>query len=143
MHKIKVIVAGRLVVSGSGMAAILNSAEKLEVVGTEGFSVLDEAFLLQPDLILYVMYSDDKSEYDLLKKLKDLCGWTKIMVFTPIPVKTDTLVKLLDICDVYLQGPMLPGFLLRAVELAYYSGYFYLGSPREARSESAVLYPVK
>lgn len=139
MHRIRVMVAGGLLVSGGGMAAVLNSTDRLEVVGREGAGVLEEAFEFQPDLILFEVHPEDDDEYRLLRKVRDLCIWTKILVFSPRPVKTDTVVKLLDICHGYLQGPLLPGFILKAVELACFSGYFFfLGSPKDVRFEAAV-----
>ncbi|MHB8158828.1 MAG: response regulator [Desulfocucumaceae bacterium] len=136
MQKVKVIVVGNKKVIRGGVASILNSAEHLEVVGREGADAFKEAYKLQPDLLVYEISSSEEEQYSTLTRLKDLCGWTKIIIFSSFPLKGEEFKKFLGICDSYLQGPLLPGFLLKAVELACYSGYFfYLGSSNEIKPE--------
>lgn len=136
MQKVRVVVTCKRMVVCDGVALILNSAENLEVVGREGADVLEEAFALQPDLLIYQLCSNDDGDYEVLRKLKELCGWTKLIIFTACPLKRETLKKYLFICDGYLQGPILPGFLLKVVELACYSGYFFfLGSSKDIKPE--------
>lgn len=147
MQKVKVIVVSDKKVVRGGVASILNSAEHLEVVGREGADAAKEAYRLQPDLLFCEIRSSDEEEYQVMKRLKDLCGWTKIIIFSSFPLNRDDFKKFLGICDSYLQGPLLPGFLLKAVELACYSGYFfYLGSNEikpEAKIEVQKLLPVR
>ncbi|HBV98281.1 MAG: hypothetical protein JL50_19595 [Peptococcaceae bacterium BICA1-7] len=136
MQKAKVIVISSKKVVRGGVASILNSAEHLEVIGREGADAFKEAYRLQPDLLVYEISSSSEEEYVVLTKLKDLCGWTKVIIFSSFPLKGEDFKRFLGICDSYLQGPLLPGFLLKAVELACYSGYFfYLGSSNEIKPE--------
>lgn len=136
MQKVRVIVTCKRKVVRGRVASILNSAEYLEVVGREGADVLKEAYKFQPDLLVYEITSNDEDEYEVLKKIKDLCGWTKIIIFSGFPLKRESFKKVLDICDGFLQGPLLPGFLLKAVELACYSGFFiFLGSSKDIKPE--------
>ncbi len=133
MQKVRVMVSSEHKVVRNGIASIINSSQSLEVVGREGIDVLEEAFNMQPDLLVHELGSADNNEFELLKKIKAICNWTKIIVFTSDPLSEDKLVLLLSICDGYLQGPVLPGFFLKAIELACYSGYFfYLGSSRKS-----------
>jgi DNA-binding NarL/FixJ family response regulator len=132
MQKVRGMVSCEGKVVRDGIASILNSIKNFEVVGLEGSDILKEAFELQPDLIVYELQSLEKSEYETIKELKELCSWTKVIIFSSHPVNRKRLNKFLENCDGYLQGPLLPGFLLKAVELACYSGYFFfLGSPRD------------
>lgn len=136
MQKVRVIVTCKRKVVRGRVASILNSAEYLEVVGREGADVLKEAYKLQPDLLVYEISSTDEDEYEVLKKIKELCGWTKIIVFTGCTLKKESFKNMLEICDGFLQGSLLPGFLLKAVELACYSGFFiFLGSSRDITPE--------
>lgn len=129
MKKIRVMVSSGGKVLCGGVASILKAAKGLEIVGNEGNEILEEAFNLQPDLLIYQMYSPYNAEYERLKKLKETCNWTKIVIYSDYPLKKDYLKKLLGLCDGYLQGPVLPGLFLKAVELACYSGhFFFLGS---------------
>lgn len=136
MHKVRVMVTGRRKVLRDGLALILNSAENLELVGREGVNALREANKLQPDLLVYEITSTDDEEYEALKSLKDICSWTKIIVYSPLSQNGEILKKFLGVCDGYLQGPILPGFFLKAVELACYSGYFFfLGSSGDIKQD--------
>ena len=132
MQKVSLIVTNNRKVMRSGMALILGSAENFEIVGCEGADVLEEAIKLQPDLLVYELSSIndvEDVEYDILIKLKNLCGWTKIMIISEQPIEKEVQKKFLDICDGYLQHPLLPSFLLKAVQLVCYSGhFFFLGS---------------
>lgn len=137
MQKVKVIVTSRRKVARGGVALIINSAQNLEVVGKEGANILEEAFELQPDLLVYELFSTGDDEYEVLCKLKETCTWTKIIIFSAGPLHNDNLKRFLGICDGYLQGPILPGFLLKAVELACYSGYFFfLGSSKDIKPQT-------
>ena len=132
MQKVSLIVTNKRKVVRSGMALILASAENFEVVGCEGADVLEEAAKLQPDLLVYELSSItdvEDIEYDMFMKLKNLCGWTKIIIISEQPIEKETQKKFLDICDGYLQHPILPSFLLKALQLVCYSGhFFFLGS---------------
>lgn len=136
MQKVRVIAACKRKVVRNRVALILSSAENFEVVGRKGADVLEEVAELQPDLLVYELCSIDDSEYEVLRKLRELCGWTKIIVVNAYPVKKEIREKFLGICDGYLQEPILPGFLLKALELACYSGHsFFLGSLRDIKAE--------
>ncbi|MBF7083262.1 response regulator transcription factor [Desulfallas sp. Bu1-1] len=137
MQKVRVIVAKNGQVVCGGVAMILNSAENLEIVGHEGNAVLEEAFVLQPDLLVYELSQPFAGDYETLGKVKKLCGWTKIILYSASSLDANCLRKFLVLCDGYLQGPILPGFLLKAVELACYSGYFFfLGFSKDIKPES-------
>jgi DNA-binding NarL/FixJ family response regulator len=131
MQKVKVMVSSQHKVVRNGIAAIIDSSQNLEVVGQEGLDVLAAAINEQPDLLVYELVAVDNNEFELITKIKSFCNWTKIIVFTADSLHEQKLVSLLNICDGYLQGPVLPGFFIKAIELACYSGYyFYLGSSR-------------
>ncbi|MTI80487.1 MAG: response regulator transcription factor [Firmicutes bacterium] len=137
MQKIRVMVTCNQKVVRGGVALIINSAEYLEVVGNEGAEVVKEASELQPDLLVYELGSTEDDEYQVLKKLKEFCGWTKLIIFNSVTLSKEDLKRFMNICDGYLQGPILPGFLLKAVELSCYSGYFFfLGSSRGIQLET-------
>ncbi|MHB8986463.1 MAG: response regulator [Eubacteriales bacterium] len=136
MQKVRVLVTSEREVIRGGLAQILNSADNLEVVGREGADILEEAYELQPDLLVHRLFSTDDGEYNLLEKVKSLCKWTKIIIFTVRPLNRENLKKFLGICNGYFQGPILPDFFLRAVELVCYSGYFFfLGSSKDIKPE--------
>lgn len=131
MQRVKVIVASGLKVAHGKMTSILNSTDRLELVGRNGADVLEEACEYQPDLLVYELSSYEEEDYSLLSKIKNRCSWTKIIVFSATPLQNNNFRRLLDVSDGYMHGPLLPGFLLKAVELACYSGYFlYLGSSK-------------
>ncbi|KJS12588.1 MAG: hypothetical protein VR67_08800 [Peptococcaceae bacterium BRH_c8a] len=137
MQKVKVIVTSNRKVIRGGVALIINTAQNLEVVGSEGADVLKEAYELQPDLLFYELVSTQDSEYEVLCKFKETCSWTKLILFSAGPLNKESLKKFLGLCDGYLQGPILPGYLLKAVELACYSGYFFfLGSSKDIKPET-------
>ena len=139
MQRVRVMVTCKRRVVRDGVALILNSAENLEVVGREGANTLREANKIQPDLLIYEISSTDDEEYEAVKSLKNICSWTKIIIYSAYPLNDDALRKFLGICDGYLQGPLLPGFLIKAVELACYSGYFFfLGSSKDIRPDIKV-----
>mgnify|MGYP001432930117 CR=1 FL=1 len=132
MQKIRVIVTSESRVVHGGVALIIDSSLHLEVVGREGAQVLAEASKLQPDLLVYELCSADEKEYKTLVKIKESCAWTKLLIFNTGISSKDSVKSYLKICNGYLQGPVLPGFLLKAVELACYSGYsFFLGQWEE------------
>jgi len=55
--------------------------------------------------------------------IEQICGWTK-----------------LNVCDGFMQDPLLPGILLRGVELACLSGYFFfLGLPNDIKLQTKAL----
>ncbi len=136
MQKVKVIVTSNRRVIRGGVALIINTAQNLEVIGNEGADVLKESFELQPDLLFYELNSTEESECEVLRILKETCSWTKLILFSAEPVNCENLKKFLGLCDGYLQGPILPGFLLKAVELACYSGYFFfLGTSKGIKPE--------
>ena len=112
---------------------ILHAIKNFEVIGRDGSDVLKEASDLQPDLLIYELRSVElNGYYDNLSKLRAACSWTKIILFSANPIERESLQKFIGICDGYLQGPLLPGFLQKAVELACYSGhFFFLGSSRD------------
>ncbi|KJS17977.1 MAG: hypothetical protein VR69_02850 [Peptococcaceae bacterium BRH_c4b] len=139
MQKVRVMVACRRKVMRDGLALILNSAENLELIGRESANALREANKLQPDLLVYEINTTDDEEYEAIKMLKNLCNWTKIIIYSAFPLNDEALKRFLAICDVYLQGPILPGLLLKAVELACYSGYFFfLGSSKDIKPDFKV-----
>lgn len=104
---------------------VLNFAEGIEILGREGANLLEEAAEIQPDLILYVLYTSDNSINEKLSELKSLCNWTRIIVFAASPISKESFNKVLRVCDGYIEGPILPGYLLKALELACYSNYFF------------------
>ncbi|MTI83698.1 MAG: hypothetical protein FH756_07295 [Firmicutes bacterium] len=132
MQKVRVIVTSERRVVHDGVAPIIDSALHLKVVGRKGAEVLSEAFKLQPDLLVYELRTADDLEYATLVRIKESCTWTKLLIFNTGILKKESVNRYLRICNGYLQGPVLPGFLLKAVELACYSGYFFfLGSSKE------------
>lgn len=132
MQKVRSLICYDQKVVRDGLALIFNSSQNIEVVGREGADVIDEAFRLQPDLLVHELNTISESEFELLRKLKNLCGWTKIIVLTSQPLTKECLISLLGICDGCLQGPVLPGFLLKAIDLACFSGhFFFLGSSKK------------
>jgi len=136
MQSVRVIVSNQHKVVRSGVALILNSAQNLELIGGEGADVLIEACKLQPDLLVYELTSTGDEEYEILSKLNQLCNWTKIIIFSTEPFGKEDLKRFFCFCSGYLQGPILPGFLLKAVELACYSGhFFFLGSSKDRKPE--------
>jgi len=137
LHKVRVLVACQHKVVRDGVALIFNAAENLEVVGCDGAGVLKEAVELQPDLLIYSLHSAGNDEYEELKELKGQCGWTKIIVFTTRPLSSDITKRFCSVCSGYVQGPILPGFLVKAVELAYHAGYFvFLSSQMDIKTET-------
>ncbi len=138
MQTIRCIVTCRRSVVRTGMALIFNAFENMEVVGREESDLLEEAFLLQPDLVMYGLcrvQEDDcqaleklEDEYQALEKLKELCRWTKVIVFSPDPLAGEEIAGLAGVSDGYIQVPLLPRLLHWAVELACSTGCFlYLG----------------
>lgn len=134
MNRLRVIFACNQKISRSGLALILSSLENLEVVGEDGDSLLKGALKLQPDLVIYKLLSTTESEYLILKQLRSLCCFTKLIIFTPSLVERESIKRFLQICDGFLQGPILPGQLLKAIEFSYYStSFLFLGSAKHIR----------
>ncbi|ACV64013.1 response regulator receiver protein [Desulfofarcimen acetoxidans DSM 771] len=132
MIKMRLIVIKNNIVTREGISLILDSIENIEIVGCEGADVLEEAVKLQPDFLIYEIFSInhiEEFEYDILIKLKKLCSWTKIIIVSEQPINQEIQKEFLYICDGYLQHPILPRFLLKALQLICYSGhFFFLGS---------------
>lgn len=132
MQKVRGMVAIEGKTVRDGISSILSSIKGFEIVGREGANILKEAFELQPDVIVFELDQGQEEDYKTLCKLKELCGWTKIILYSAIPFDNKSLSKFFKKCDGYLQGPLLPGYLQKAVELACYSGhFFFLGSSKE------------
>lgn len=126
----------------SGIASVLNPSKDLRVIGSEGANVLEEACVLQPDLLIYQIQLTEcyESEYELLKKLKKFCSCTKIILFTLDSISLQIIKKFVPVSDGYLQGPLLPSFLPKALQLACYSGHFlYLGSLTQLENKNELL----
>lgn len=135
MQRIRVIVSSQHKVVRSGVALILNATPNLKLIGDEGADILKECFKLQPDLLVYELTSTGNEEYETLSKLNRLCSWTKIILFSTKPFGKEDLRRFFCFCSGYLQGPILPGFLLKAMELACYSGhFFFLGPSKDMNS---------
>lgn len=132
MQKVRGMVALEGKIVRDGISSILSSIKGFEVVGREGANLFKEAFELQPDLIVFELNAANDDAYTSLTKLKELCGWTKIILYSASPYDNKSFNKFIKKCDGYLQGPLLPGYLQKAVELACYSGhFFFLGSPKD------------
>ncbi|WP_347490396.1 hypothetical protein [Desulfoscipio sp. XC116] len=125
MQIIKCMVASKQKVIRNGVALILGSAENIQVIGNNGADVVKETFELQPDLLVYELSPEEKNNFEVLIKVKDLCGWTKLILFSSTPLNKEDLKQYLSVCDGYMQGPLIPGFLLKSMELACYSGHFF------------------
>ena len=135
VQKVRVLVSRDLKVICSGLALLFNNNSQFELVGREGYDVVEESALMQPDLLIYEP-SKSIREMEVLTNLKSLCVWTKLIIFTTIPVGRENLKQYVAICDGYLQGPVLPGFFLKAVELVCFTGcFFYLGPSQEIKEE--------
>lgn len=131
MKTVKVMVAFNGRVIKDGLASIISANNSLVLTGIEGSDLLEEASRLQPDLVVYQLSSLDDNQYQLLGKLKNSFSWTKLLIFSGDLVPQQYIKELFSVCDGFLQGPVLPRFLLTAVELVCYSGhFFFLGSPK-------------
>lgn len=129
MKNIKAIVCqGQRVVQG-GLALILNNRENIHVVGHPGAAVLEEVITLQPDLLVYELTSIDDEGYEHLKQLHELCHWTKLLLYTVVPYNLAELKRFFPFCHSYVQGPLLPGLLIKLVELATFSSSFLYLAP--------------
>lgn len=137
MHKVRGMVSCEGKVIRDGIALILGSIKNFEVLGRDGGDILKEAFDLQPDLILYKLHDPETDEDEqLLVKLRESCSWTKIILLGAGPMNCRSLQKYIGLCNGYLQRPLLPGFLHKAVELACYSQhFFFLGSTKELSNQ--------
>lgn len=129
MPKVSVIVTKECRVTRSGLALIISSAENLEVVGREGGNILNEAQEFQPDLVLYEINRFDIEQLDVLRELKQKCAWTRVIIYASIYVEKSSMNSILTACDCYLQGPLIPGYLMKAVDLACFSGSFLFLGP--------------
>lgn len=125
MQRIKCLVASRNTVVRDGVAQILNSSKDINIIGSKGTEAVKGAVELQPDLLVYVLCPGESNDFEVLTKIKNSCNWTKLILFSPVSLKKEVLEQYLSICDGYMQGPLLPGFLLKSLELACYSGYFF------------------
>lgn len=135
MQKVRVLVSRDLKVICSGLALLFNNKSEFELVGREGYDVVEESALTQPDLLIYEP-SKTVKEIEILTNIKSYCVWAKLIIFTTKPVGRENLKQYMAICDGYLQGPLLPGFFLKAVELVCFSGcFFYLGSSQAIQEE--------
>ena len=119
------MVASKNIVVRDGVALILNSSNSINIIGSKGTEAVKEAIELQPDLLVYVLCPGESNDFEVLTKIRNSCSWTKLILFSPVSLKKKILEQYLFICDGYMQGPLLPGFLLRSLELACYSGYFF------------------
>lgn len=136
MQKIKVIVTCNRKVIRGGVALIFDSAQYLEVIGQEGSDVINEAYQLQPDILIYKLCLIEDIDYEILSNVKKLCNWTKIIIFTDRPLENYKFEKYTGICNGYLQGPILPGFLFKALELVCYSNcFFFLGNLKNIKND--------
>ena len=129
MQKVRVLVTCQSKIVRSGVAAILESISNMEVVGNESAGLMEEAFEQQPDLLVYEL-SQIEEDFKVLMKLKEICGWTKIIAFGTQPIKAEYTYSLLGLCDGYIQGPIMPGFFIKALELSCYTGYFFFLDPQ-------------
>ncbi|KAF1086300.1 hypothetical protein SPSYN_00017 [Sporotomaculum syntrophicum] len=137
MSKIKVIVTCNRKVIRSGVAMIFKASQHLDVIGREGADVTEEAYQLQPDILIYKLCLLEDADYEVLKNINKLCKWTKIVIFTDRPLYGNNFSKLTGICNGYVQGPILPGFLFRALELLCYSNhFFFLGNVTNVENET-------
>jgi len=136
MGKVRVIVARQGKVVHSGIACILNASENLHIIGDEGSGLLDEAVKVQPDLVVYQLLSANEDFWKTLSALKENCNWVKLVVFSPCQLKRSDLRNIFSISNGYIQGPLLSGFFLRALELACYTGRFlFLGLAEDIQIE--------
>ncbi len=136
MQKIKCMVASNNKVIRDRVALILSSAKNIEIIGNKGVDAVQEAFELQPDLLVYELVPEESNDFEVLTKIKNLCGWTKLILFSTIPLKKKNLEDYLSICDGYMQGPLLPSCLIKSIELACYSGFFFFqGFAKDIKAE--------
>jgi DNA-binding NarL/FixJ family response regulator len=135
MQKIRGMVSSKGNVTREGVALILNGIKNFEIVGQDGSDILKDAFEIQPDFILFELNgteNDMEAHEETLHQLRNSCSWTKIILYSSNHLHIQKINKFSELCDGYIQGPLMPGFLQKAIELACYSGrFFYLGSPKD------------
>ncbi|MTI83696.1 MAG: hypothetical protein FH756_07285 [Firmicutes bacterium] len=136
MGRVRVIVARQGKVVRSGVACILSVSENLDIIGDEGAGLLDEAVRVQPDMVVYQLFSEDEDYSKIISKLKEMCSWVKLVIFSPCQLNRNDLRYIFSICNGYIQGPILSGFFLQALELACYTGRFlFLGLAEDIKIE--------
>ncbi len=128
MQRVRALVAAQGKVTRKGLASIIGASNILDVVGNDREELVKEALELQPDLIVYELTPCEESEYNFLRQLRKKFLWTKIVVFASFESRQGCIKSYMGDMDGYIQGPLLPGYLIKALELICFSGHFlYLG----------------
>lgn len=91
MPKIRVVVANMNKVVSGRIASILDIDRSFELVGREGQNLLGEILKLQPDLLVYKVSDIEEGDLEVLRKIKNSSSWTKVVIFSTVPVKTEGL----------------------------------------------------
>lgn len=133
MQKVRGMVSSKEKVTRKGIALILNGIKNFEIVGRDSSDILQEVFEIQPDFILFELNGADVQEYEeILHQLRMNCSWTKIILYSCNNLNIQKINKFSQLCDGYIQGPLMPGFLQKAIELVCYSGrFFFLGARKD------------
>lgn len=117
MRNIKAIVGHQGKITYSGLALILGAKEDITIVGREGANILQEAVQLQPDLLIYELSSAEDDEYELIQQIYRFCRWTKVLLYARVSIPREDIKRFYCISHGYAQGPILPGNLIKLVEL--------------------------
>lgn len=128
MHQIRLLVMCDSLVVRRSLAVIFASDSNFVVVGeTECDSgSITEAKKLQPDAILGKIPPDDEKGITLIGQLKEACPYSRMFVFIDNDYNWEAYIALAAEVDGWLSKSMLPGDLVKAVELTCRAGVLCL-----------------
>ena len=132
MQPFRLLIVNNIQAVRSSWASIFSSRSGFTIVG-EVDELNDFSYIqhLQPDVILIGLKSYQDKVTDVVGKIKKICPWTLVIVFSDQEDNTDILSVFVAGADGYLKKPILPADLVRAIELTCRSGICFF--PKSAK----------
>lgn len=132
MQAFRILIVNSIQTVRSSWSSIFSSRGGFKVVGElDELNDFNSILLLQPDVILIGLKSYGDQVADIVTKIKEICPWTLVIVFSELEENSGILSVLVAGADGYLKKPILPVDLVRAIELTCRSGICFF--PRSAK----------
>lgn len=132
MEAFRLLIVNNIQTVRSSWTSLFSSRGGFSVVGEfdelNDFNIIQN---LQPDVILIGLKNYEDKVTDFVGKIKEVCPWTLVIVFSDLDENSGVLAVLVAGADGYLKKPILPIDLVRAIELTCRSGICFF--PRSAK----------
>lgn len=132
MQAFRLLIVNNIQAVRSSWASLFSSRGGFLVVGEiDEINDFDFVQHLQPDVVLIGLKSYENKDMQIVSKIKEICPWTLVIIFSELEENSGILAALVAGADGYLKKPILPADLVTAIGLTCRSGICFF--PRSAK----------